>query len=91
MFKTVGMFGFEFDYNSDIKCFCDEDRKRIAFLSKNYDEIHLIIEMEDGYLIFHPRWNVNIKTVRGSSKKYIIDVNFSDDLINLDDLPMVVE
>ncbi len=91
MFKTATLFEFEFQYHAEMACFCDEERGRVTFLSKNYDEIHLTIELENGHLVFHPRWNVKIKTVQGTSKKYVIDINFPDEEMNLDDCPMVTE
>ena len=91
MFKTIQLGEFSFDYHASMKCFCDEKRERVAFVSGGYDEIHLIIEIVAGRLVFHPRWNIKIETVQGTSKQYRLDVNFSDQLLNLDDLSIEAE
>lgn len=88
MMKTIQLGRFTFDYNDQLISFCDADEGRLAFISKNYDEIHLIIVLQDDCLTFHPRWNVNIQTLKGTSTRYRIDINFPNDQLNLDDCPM---
>lgn len=84
MHKIVKLADYEFEYHPALECFADKER--VAFISRGYDEIHLIVELQDGQVVFHPRWNVKIATSKGSSKRYIIEVNFLDELTNYDDI-----
>ncbi len=34
--------------------------KKVVFLTKEYDEIHLVVEVVSEKLVFQPRWNVVI-------------------------------
>lgn len=85
MIKLIKLSHFEFEYSELLHAFIDDVEKRLVFISKNYDEIHLVVELVDGRVIFHPRWNVKILTVKNVSNRYFIDVNFADQLENLDD------
>lgn len=86
MIKLIKLNNFEFEYSEFIHAFIDEVEKRLVFISKNYDEIHLVVELLDGRVVFHPRWNVKILTVKNVSNKYVIEVNFIEQVENLDDI-----
>lgn len=87
--NKITFLTFEFDYHRAMDCLFDEEQGKIIFFSKNYDEIHLVVEFEQECVTFHPRWNVKISVDKMNQKKYIIDVNFPDDGLHLKDLPMV--
>lgn len=86
--KKIKLSHFEFEYNPIMNGVFDEKQNIIVFLSKNYDEIHLIVELKGATIAFHPRWNINIVTDKEHPNKYILDVNYSDEAINLDGCPM---
>lgn len=87
--KTIILEDFEFDYNSTMDCIVDKNNNKIIFVSRNYDEIHLVIEINEFGVLFHPRWNVKIGSYKNQHNKYYIDVNFADESINLNDCPIV--
>lgn len=87
--KKITFLTFEFAYNPVMDCLFDETKGKIIFFSTNYDEIHLVVEFVSGRLTFHPRWNVNISVDEVNPKKYIIDVNYPNDGLNLSGVPMI--
>lgn len=87
--KTITFLTFEFEYNPVMDCLFDEKQGKIIFFSKNYDEIHLVVEFVKGRLTFHPRWNVNLSVDEVNPKKYVVDVNYIDDRLPLVDVPMI--
>lgn len=86
MANLIKIKNFEFEYSALLHAFVDDAGERVVFISKNYDEIHLVIEVQDGRVVFHPRWNVKISSEKNVSYKYCIDVNFPEQIENLDDL-----
>lgn len=76
--QSVSLEGFTFEYSPHLECFNDIHHKRMAFISKRFDEIHLIVEFIDGQVMFHPRWNIRIETVCSSTKTYRLDVNYAE-------------
>lgn len=56
----VDFFGWTFHFTDEFKMYLDKEAQRIAFLTKNDDEIHMTIEVIDNKLVFHPRWNTKI-------------------------------
>lgn len=86
--KKIKLSHFEFEYNPIMNGVFDEKQNIIVFLSQNYDEIHLIVELKGSTLAFHPRWNINIVTDEQQPHKYVLDVNYPDETINLDGCPM---
>lgn len=86
MISLIQLGNFEFEYSEFLHAFIDDVGKRLVFISKNYDEIHLVVELLDGRVVFHPRWNVKILTVKNISNRYIIDVNFVEQVVNLNDI-----
>lgn len=47
-------------YPDNLSCIFDENAKKVIFITKEYDEIHLVIEVISGKLVFQPRWSVII-------------------------------
>lgn len=60
-------------YPDRLACIYDESKEKAAFLTKEYDEIHLILEIVSGKLVFQPRWNVVITEL--GEFKYEIGTN----------------
>lgn len=73
--KNIKLSGFEFEYNPIMDCVFDEKQNRLVFVSENYGDVHLAIELKGSSLIFHPRWNINIVIDEKHPNKYILDVN----------------
>lgn len=84
--KNIKLSHFEFEYNPIMDCVFDEKQNRLVFVSENYGDIHLAIELKGSTLIFHPRWNIKIVTDEKEKNKYILDVNCPDETLNLDEL-----
>lgn len=64
-------------YNPILDCIYDKENQKIVFITKEYDEIHLVIELVDNKVRFHPRYNVN-RSVEGPNEFYI-SVNHPND------------
>ena len=47
-------------YPDTLSCIFDEKKEKIIFVTNEYDEIHLVIEVLNGKLVFQPRWSVSI-------------------------------
>lgn len=66
---------WEFKYDSNLMT-AISDNDKLVFLTKSYDDIHLVIENEANKLIFQPRWSVKITEIE--HKKYLIETNAYD-------------
>jgi len=60
-------------YPYSLSCIFDESKKKVVFLTKEYDEIHLVVEVASEKLVFQPRWNVAITEL--DEHKYEIKTN----------------
>ena len=60
-------------YPDSLSCIFDESKKKVVFLTKEYDEIHLVVEVASEKLVFQPRWNVAI--IELGEHKYEIKTN----------------
>ncbi|EJO5349316.1 hypothetical protein NRP93_003488 [Clostridium botulinum] len=60
-------------YPDSLSCIFDESKKKVVFLTKEYDEIHLVVEVVSEKLVFQPRWNVVITEL--DKFKYEIKTN----------------
>ncbi len=69
---SITLKNWIFNYDSDNMMIISNDEK-IIFLTKEYDEIHLVIEIEAGLLVFHPRWSTKITHVNDTT--YLIESN----------------
>lgn len=56
----IEFFNWKFYFPDHLKVYIDQDSQRIAALTDVDDEIHITIEVVNGQLVFHPRWNINI-------------------------------
>lgn len=74
MEPLITMNNITFSSNPILTCLFDKENHKLAFLSKEYDEIHLIVEVVNNKLVFHPRFNVNITTEKPN--EFYIDVNY---------------
>lgn len=63
---------FHYDPNSIAAIASDE---KIVFLTKEYDELHLVIEIEAGLLVFQPRWNS--KTTKLDAHTFLIERSYA--------------
>lgn len=53
--------GWTIEVAENLKTYLDKEKKRLAVLTKDDDEIHLTIEFdEENNAVIHPRWNVNV-------------------------------
>ncbi|MDG3142426.1 hypothetical protein MKL29_06140 [Streptococcus suis] len=76
--KKIKISHFEFEYNPIMDCAFDEKQNRLVFLSENYGDVHLAIEVKGTTVTFQPKWNVNITADEQQPNKYILDVNTTD-------------
>ncbi|MEK4026161.1 hypothetical protein [Sporosarcina sp. FSL W7-1283] len=54
-------FEWEIEMNPKMKPYMDMENRRVAILTKEDDEIHMTMELdEQDRLVFHPRWNCNV-------------------------------
>ncbi|MDP7981548.1 hypothetical protein [Bacillus multifaciens] len=54
-------FDWQIDMVESLKPYIDIENKRLAVLTKQDDDIHIVLEFdENNHLILHPRWNINI-------------------------------
>ncbi|MCK8624878.1 hypothetical protein [Apilactobacillus xinyiensis] len=67
--KNIKMDQYNFKYQDDIMCVYDNEKQKIAFISKYYDLL-LLVEKIDGHLNFQPELSVNI--VEDNQSSYII-------------------
>lgn len=74
----VQLSHFTFEYHPSMVCIADHEAQRLVFINKQYDEIHLVVEVQEGQLVFHPRWNIKIITDENRPKTYILEVNYED-------------
>lgn len=67
-------FDWEIDLVKDLKPYIDIPNKRMAVLSKDDDEIHLSLELdENNRLVIHPRFNINIVFVGDKHLKFTVN------------------
>lgn len=74
----VHLSQFEFEYHPFMVCIADREAQRLVFINKQYDEIHLVVEVQEGQVIFHPRWNLKIIADEKRPNTYFLDVNYED-------------
>lgn len=71
--NNINFENLKINYNKEVDIFIDKDRKKIAFISKDYEEIHAILEIKENQEFqIHPRWNVNFLV---NEKEITIDLN----------------
>lgn len=58
--KTVNLSKWSIQYPDSICCIFDANEEKAIFVTKEYDEIHLVVEVLSGKLVFQPRWSVSI-------------------------------
>jgi len=59
--ETMDFFDWKIEMPDVLKPYIDTGNKRMAILTAEDDEIHMVLEFdEDNNLVMHPRWNINI-------------------------------
>lgn len=67
----MNFFDWNIDMVEDLKPYIDNENKRMAILTNDDDEIHLVLEFdENNNLIMHPRWNINITIIGDKHLKF---------------------
>lgn len=75
--KKLVFNGFTLNYHESINVYVNDETKRVIFISKDNDEIHGILELDENNKVkIHPRWNVNFSV---ENKDVIIDVNYVEE------------
>ncbi|PWU70012.1 MULTISPECIES: hypothetical protein [Gracilibacillus] len=75
--KKMNFNGFTLKYHKSINVYVNDEMKQVIFISKNNDEIHGMLELDERNKIkIHPRWNVNFSV---ENTEIIIDVNYSEE------------
>lgn len=75
--KKMTFNGFTLNYHESINVYLNEETKQVIFISKNNDEIHGVLELdEDNKVKIHPRWNVNFSI---ENKEVTIGVNYEEE------------
>ncbi|MGE7187315.1 hypothetical protein ACQKKK_26165 [Peribacillus sp. NPDC006672] len=60
----MNFFDWEIEMPESLKPYLDKEYKRIAILTKEDDEIHIVFEFdENNHLVMHPRWNINVTII----------------------------
>lgn len=72
--KNMVFNGFILNYHESMNVYVNDETKRVIFVSKDDDEIHGILELDqDNKVKIYPRWNVSFSV---ENKEVVIDVNF---------------
>lgn len=69
----IGMkfLDWEFEVAEGLKPYIDNKNKRMVLLTKEDDEIHIALEIdENNHLVMHPRWNINIIIIGDKHLKF---------------------
>lgn len=69
---SVSLKEWTFHYDSN-KVTTIANAEKIAFLSKDYSDVHLVIEIEADLLVFQPRWSTKITEVETDT--FLIEIN----------------
>jgi len=69
--------GFTLNYHESMNVYVNDEMKRVIFVSKDNDEIHGVLELDqDNKVKIYPRWNVSFTV---ENKEVIIGVNFVEE------------
>ncbi len=69
--------GFTLNYHESINIYVNDEMKRVIFISKDNDEIHGILELDEVNKVkIHPRWNVNFSI---ENTEVTIGVNYENE------------
>lgn len=67
----MNFFDWKIDMVENLKPYMDKENKRMAVLTKEDDEIHIVLEFdENNNLVLHPRWNINITMLGDKHLKF---------------------
>jgi hypothetical protein len=62
---------WKIEMEESLKPYIDIENKRMAILTIEDDEIHIALEFdENGNLVMHPRWNINITILGDKHLKF---------------------
>uniref|UniRef100_UPI00403F7E89 hypothetical protein n=1 Tax=Candidatus Enterococcus willemsii TaxID=1857215 RepID=UPI00403F7E89 len=70
--ESVSLKEWTFRYDSN-KTTAIAGPEKISFLTKDYDNVHLVIEIEADLLVFQPRWSTKITEVETDT--FLIEIN----------------
>lgn len=77
--KSMDFNGFTLDYHESINVYVNEANRKVIFISKNDDEIHGVLQLDERNKVkIYPRWNTNF-IVEGT--KITIGVNYEDEIL----------
>ncbi|WP_217585971.1 hypothetical protein [Lentibacillus saliphilus] len=75
--KNMIFNGFTLNYHESINIYVNDEMKRVIFISKDNDEIHGILELDEVNKVkIHPRWNVNFSI---ENTEVTIGVNYENE------------
>lgn len=58
--KNMIFNGFTLNYHESFNIYVNEEMKRVIFITKDNDEIHGVLELDESNKVkIYPRWNVN--------------------------------
>lgn len=75
--NTIEFENLKINYNKEINVFPNKDTKKVAFISKDYEEIHAILEVKENQEFqVYPNWNVKFSI---NEKEITIDLNYQEE------------
>lgn len=70
----IEFFDWKFYFSDEFKVYVDNDKQRMALLTKGDDDIHITVEVVDNQLVFNPRWSIKIIVVGEREIRFMTNI-----------------